>query len=130
MAETMLMGARRRGQVSLTLAFMLSVGAGAPVHAQSLVNTGYFGNVAIKGYDPVAYFTRGQAVQGDEHHSVKWLGARWRFASEEHKDLFVADPIRYAPQYGGHCATGMAIHGGLTKDIDPEAWAIWQDWGY
>lgn len=95
-----------------------------PSLADSRINTGYFGNVAIQGYDPVAYFTESEAVKGSEEHAVKWLGANWHFANEEHKEMFSADPTKYAPQYGGHCATGMAIHGGLTKDIDPEAWAI------
>ena len=88
------------------------------------INTGYFGNVAIQGYDTVAYFTEGKALKGTEAHSVKWLGAHWRFASDKHKQLFIANPQTYAPQYGGHCATGLAIHGNLTKDIDPEAWTI------
>ncbi|MDX1431358.1 MAG: YHS domain-containing (seleno)protein [Gammaproteobacteria bacterium] len=92
--------------------------------ADSEVNTGHFGNVAIKGYDPVAYFTEREAMEGSAEHTLKWLGANWRFVSEDNKRIFAADPQRYAPQYGGHCATGLAIHGGLTKDIDPEAWAI------
>lgn len=92
--------------------------------ADTKINTGYFGNVAIKGYDPVAYFTERKAMQGSKEHTLKWLGAKWRFTSEEHKQSFAAKPLKYAPQYGGHCATGMAAHGGLTKDIDPEAWTI------
>ena len=92
--------------------------------ADTKINTGYFGNVAIKGYDPVAYFTEGEAMEGSEDHALKWLGAKWYFTSNEHREMFEASPVKYAPQYGGHCATGMAIHGGLTKDIDPEAWAI------
>jgi hypothetical protein len=92
--------------------------------ASNEVNTGYFGNVAIQGYDPVAYFTQRKAVKGSEDHMLEWLGAHWQFETEEHKKLFAAKPQNYAPQYGGFCATGMAIHGGLTRDIDPEAWAI------
>ncbi len=103
--------------------FLLSAGA-APVKAGDEINTGYFGKVAIKGYDPVAYFTQRKAIKGSQDHAVKWLGAYWRFASEEHKQLFAANPQSFAPQYGGHCASGMAVHGGRTKDIDPEAWAI------
>ena len=91
------------------------------------INTGYFGNVAIQGYDPVAYFTRGEAIKGTADHRHKWLGAYWWFDSEEHRQMFAANPQRYAPQYGGHCATGLAVHGGRTKDIDPEAWVIVDD---
>jgi len=103
---------------------VLLMGYSLRVHADGAINTGYFGNVAIKGYDPVAYFTDGTAMKGNENHKLKWLGAYWYFDSEEHKELFAANPQSYAPQYGGHCATGMAVHGGLTRDIDPEAWII------
>lgn len=97
-----------------------------PAHGWSgeAVNTGYFGNVAIKGYDPVAYFTDGRATLGSEEITYKWLGAYWHFANEEHKQLFADNPTEYAPQYGGFCASGMGIHGGRTSDIDPEAWLI------
>lgn len=87
------------------------------------VNTGYFGNVAIEGYDTVAYFTDGKATKGSDKHSYDWLGASWHFASEEHKKLFEADPITYAPQFGGLCAEGMA-YGEMTVNIEPEVWQI------
>ena len=63
-------------------------------------------------------------MKGDASYQVEWLGAKWHFANPEHKALFTQNPIKYAPQYGGHCASGMGVHGGATKDIDPEAWAI------
>ena len=87
------------------------------------INTGYFGNVAIKGYDPVAYFTEQQAVKGNDDISHDWLGAQWIFSSEKHKALFSQNPVKYAPQYGGHCADGVA-YGEVTTNIDPEAWRI------
>lgn len=92
--------------------------------AKDVVNTGYFGNVAIQGYDPVAYFTKRSAMKGKKEFTHEWLGAKWKFISLEHQKLFIEKPQKYAPQYGGHCATGLAVHGKLTKDIDPEAWAI------
>ena len=101
--------------------------SGATNAVSSEINTGYFGNVAIQGYDPVAYFTEKKALKGSKSYTHKWLGAQWRFSSEKHRDMFVASPQSYAPQYGGHCATGLAVHGGLTKDIDPEAWIIIDD---
>jgi hypothetical protein len=88
------------------------------------VNTGYFGNVAIKGYDPVAYFTESKAKSGSDEITYKWLGAYWHFSNDEHRRLFAESPTTYAPQYGGFCASGMGIHGGRTSDIDPEAWLI------
>ena len=87
------------------------------------INTGYFGNVAIKGYDPVAYFTESKAVKGEPGISHEWLGATWQFSSEKHKAMFSQNPIQYAPQYGGHCADGVA-YGDLTTNIDPDAWRI------
>jgi YHS domain-containing protein len=72
------------------------------------VNTGYFGNVAIEGYDTVAYFTDNKAVKGTEKYAYNWMGATWLFASEEHRKLFASKPISYAPQYGGFCADGVS----------------------
>jgi len=87
------------------------------------INTGYFGNVAIKGYDPVAYFTEQRAVKGSQNLSYDWFGARWVFSSDEHKTMFSENPVKFAPQYGGHCADGVA-YGDLTRNIDPQAWRI------
>lgn len=86
------------------------------------INTNFWGEVAIKGYDPVAYFVDGAARKGSEEFAYEWLGATWHFASAKHHDLFIEDPIRYAPQYGGHCSNGMV--GGGTAGTDPEAWSI------
>ncbi len=107
----------------LTVSFIAWIGLAAPLNAASEINTGYFGNVAIKGYDPVAYFTEGKAMAGSEDHVFKWLSAEWRFTSDAHKQTFADNPIKYAPQYGGFCAIGASSND-LTNDIDPEAWAI------
>jgi hypothetical protein len=95
----------------------------APVLADESVNTGYFGGVAIMGYDPVAYFTDNRAVKGSDKYSYDWLGTPWHFASREHQDMFAADPIKYAPQYGGYCA-GEVVGGSVTVDVDPNAFKI------
>lgn len=74
------------------------------VNAGSLkekVNTNFFG-VAIKGYDTVAYFTEGSAVKGKSKFYYNWSDAKWYFSSKENRDLFIANPERYAPQYGGY----------------------------
>src|SRR6202167_3552034 len=104
------------------VAVALSVGL-APVVADESVNTGYFGGVAIMGYDPVAYFTDNKAVKGSEQYSYDWLGTPWLFASREHQKMFESDPIKYAPQYGGYCAAEV-VAGSVTIDIDPEAFKI------
>ena len=79
--------------------------------------------VAIRGYDPVAYFTEGRATKGSPAISQTWLGATWHFSSPKHRDAFAADPVRYAPQYGGFCALGTANEE-ASANIDPEAWRI------
>lgn len=98
---------------------------GSPVAAGEAVNTGLFGGVAIKGYDPVAYFTEGKAMRGSEEFAYEWLGTPWHFASAKHRDMFAADPARYAPQFGGYCTLGVAVDGHAAENIDPErAWRI------
>jgi hypothetical protein len=104
------------------LAVAAAVG-GSPAFADDSVNTGYFGGVAIMGYDPVAYFTEGKAIKGLEKFSHEWLGTPWHFASAKHREMFVSEPMRYAPQYGGYCAGEVAL-GSVTVNIDPEAFKI------
>ncbi len=77
---------------------------------------------AIKGYDPVAYFTMNKPTKGMNTISHLWNGATWHFASESNKQLFTANPEKYAPQYGGYCAYGWAQ--GYAVKIEPDAWAI------
>ncbi len=93
--------------------------------AGGAVNTGPFGGVAIKGYDTVAYFTEHRAMKGSSDFSYEWLGTPWYFANNRHRDLFMADPVRYAPQYGGYCTLGVGVDGHASENIDPErAWRI------
>ena len=79
--------------------------------------------LAIKGYDPVAYHKKGEPVKGSGQHEIEWKGAKWRFASAAHRDLFASDPEKYAPRYGGYCA--WAVSQGYTASVDPvNAWNI------
>jgi len=78
--------------------------------------------LALKGYDPVAYFETGAPAKGSPDIEHSWGGATWRFSSEAHRVAFIADPARYAPQYGGYCA--WAVSQGYTAKIDPTAWKI------
>ena len=100
-------------------AALLFSGAAA---ADYKVWTVWFSDTAIKGYDPVAYFTQGEPPQGSDAHTTQWSGATWKFANAEHLAKFEANPDKYAPQYGGHCAFAVA-KGDLVK-IDPNAWSI------
>lgn len=78
--------------------------------------------VAIGGYDPVSYFTDSQARLGSPEHSTGWSGATWQFASAENVKAFAADPERYAPQFGGHCAFGASM--GQTAEASPDSWRM------
>ncbi|MBT8346255.1 MAG: hypothetical protein KJO28_08110 [Desulfofustis sp.] len=88
-----------------TLVLLLSSGVlilgATTAGAADKVNSTFFG-VAIKGYDTVAYHTEGRAMKGSSKISHKWNDAKWYFVSEANRDLFIKDPERYAPQYGGY----------------------------
>lgn len=77
---------------------------------------------AIRGYDPVAYFTESKPIKGDEKLLYKWNNATWYFSSQANLDLFKANPEKYAPQYGGYCAYGLS--NGYKASTDADAWTI------
>lgn len=77
---------------------------------------------AIRGYDPVAYFTQRAPVKGSPQFTHAWRGATWHFANAANRDRFAAAPEQFAPQYGGYCAYGVAH--GYAPEIDPAAWTI------
>ena len=78
--------------------------------------------VAINGYDPVAYFTQSDAVEGTTVHTSDHKGATYRFSTAENKAMFDADPVKFAPQYGGYCA--YAVSKGSTATTSPDAWSV------
>ncbi len=80
---------------------------------------------AIRGYDPVAYFTEGKPAKGDAKLIYNWNDANWYFSSQKHLDLFKANPEKYAPQYGGYCAYGLS--NGYKAPTDADAWTIDND---
>jgi YHS domain-containing protein len=81
--------------------------------------------VAIHGYDPVAYFTQATPVKGQAQYAYNWSGATWWFADDSNRQAFIANPQRYAPQFGGFCAYAASY--GQFADIDPQAWSIVND---
>ena len=87
-------------------------------------STTYFAQdgVALRGADPVAYFTQGEAVIGSADLAHDWAGVTWHFASAAHREAFRADPEAYAPQYGGYCA--WAVSQGYTAKGDAKHWRI------
>ncbi len=86
------------------------------------VQTGSFSDLAVGGYDAVAYFTKGKPVRGSAQFSTKYKGATWRFSSAENLAMFKANPAGFAPQYGGYCAWAMAQ--GYPYSGDPRHWKI------
>lgn len=107
---------------AVTALLLLSLVLPAFAEAKEEIYTNWRG-LAIKGYDPVAFFSDGAPVEGSKEYELTWKEAKWRFASAEHLDLFEADPERYAPQYGGYCA--WAVAQGTTASVDPKnAWDI------
>ena len=79
--------------------------------------------VAIRGADPVAYFTEAKQVFGSQEFEYVWKDVTWRFASAENRELFARNPERYAPQYGGFCAWAVAAKGKLFS-TQPKNWAV------
>jgi YHS domain-containing protein len=116
----------RRLFVPLALALSALAVPFSNAHAKDApVFTGTFSNVAVGGYDAVAYFVDGKPVKGDKAFSLEHAGAQWRFASAQNRDRFAAAPARYAPQYGGYCA--WAVSQGYTASGDPQYWKIVDD---
>ena len=106
-----------------SLVFLL-VCSNAAMADKAEIFSSFFGG-AIRGYDPVAYFTQGRPVKGSSDLTLEYKGATWMFSSAENKQAFVEMPEKYAPQYGGYCA--YAVSQGYTASIDPEAWTIVDD---
>jgi len=79
-------------------------------------------DIAVSGYDTVSYFTKGKPTKGSNDFTAAYNGAIYQFSSADNRDLFKADPSKYAPQYGGFCAMGVALNKKL--DTDPTAWHI------
>jgi YHS domain-containing protein len=101
----------RRGRILMNLSLFKRGAAGLLVSAALVFVAGPVAagdDIALDGYDTVAYFTMNKAVKGKAAFSAQYLGKTWRFASADHQKLFEADPTRYAPQYGGYCAWAVA----------------------
>jgi YHS domain-containing protein len=95
----------------------------APAHAEKApVYTRILSNVAVSGYDPVAYFAEGRPVRGTAQHRITHEGFEYRFANAENLARFRANPSAYLPQYGGYCA--WAVSQGYTASADPLQWRI------
>ena len=103
----------------LPLACVLLVMAGLSDKASGK-SSGY--DVAIKGYDSVAFFKAGKAVRGNSAFSYNWHGKTWYFADKKNRALFADNPEKYAPQYDGYCAWAMTES--RKAHTDPEVWKV------
>ncbi|MGI9402508.1 MAG: YHS domain-containing (seleno)protein [Rhizobiaceae bacterium] len=111
----------RIGATTAALTVMLAASAMAGPYDVNKTNTG----LAMRGYDPVAYFTDKKPTPGSFGITVVHNDAVYRFASEENKAKFKENPEAYLPQYGGYCAFGLAQ--GVKVDADPELWTVVDD---
>ncbi|MGL4729720.1 MAG: YHS domain-containing (seleno)protein [Bosea sp. (in: a-proteobacteria)] len=92
-------------------------------HAQAgAIYTGLLSRTGAAGHDVVAYFSEGKPVAGSSRFTHQWQGATWRFASAANRDAFAAEPTKFAPAYGGHCAWAAAQ--GYKAKGDPQHWRI------
>ena len=81
--------------------------------------------LAIRGYDPIAYWTTRKPVKGSKQHQLSWNNVTWRFSSEKNLKRFKSNPEKYAPQYNGWCA--YAVSSGGAAEIDPiNGWSFAQ----
>ena len=78
--------------------------------------------LALKGYDPVSYFTESRPEQGSAEYQASYDDATYWFKTPEHRATFVADPDHYAPQFQGFCT--VTLSRGARLEADPEAWVI------
>lgn len=114
--------------ISVFLAVLISISTSVAIAASppsNTLKTGLFGghtDTAILGYDPVAYFVIGKPAKGQDAFVNEWNGAKWKFVSQANLDLFKANPEKYAPQYGGYCAYGVAADNLVT--VEPDKFTI------
>jgi YHS domain-containing protein len=80
-------------------------------------------NIAVQGYDVVAYFTKGKAIEGSKEFAAFADGITYYFSSAANKDLFIKDYKKYEPQYGGWCAYAMGANGDKVE-VDPETFKV------
>jgi len=90
--------------------------------SESEIYTRFFNNLALEGYDTVAYFDQSKPVKGQAEYRYEYKGAEWWFSTQENLDKFIAMPQEYSPQYGGYCA--WLVANGDTAKGDPQYWSV------
>lgn len=107
-------------RLAAVLALMLSLQACGTLYATT--PNPRTEEVMLLGYDPVAYFAAGKPTRGRNDITVMLPDRTYYFSSWENKRLFLANPQKYEPQYGGFCASGAAY--AVKLGSDPTAWQI------
>lgn len=107
-------------RAALLVIAALTTGPMALAQTKVVVNTK--AGLAMEGYDPVTYFTDAVPTKGNEAFTATYQGATYRFTTAAHRDLFVQEPARYAPQFGGYCGYGASA--GHLAPVDPLAYTI------
>ena len=112
-----------RNLTAVAFAFALGLGLAGSAQAQSkmLLNLDK-SDLAVQGYDVVAFFTDNKPVKGNPQFTSSNGGATYRFASAEHKAAFDKEPAKYVPQFGGYCAYGVSK--GSLVSIEPDAFQV------
>lgn len=105
-----------------SIAFAAAIASSGFTFAADIGMNADANDIAIKGYDPVSYFTAGKPVKGSGQYTATYRGAIYQFSSAKNRDLFRSAPERYAPQFGGYCAMGVALEKKL--DTDPLAYKV------
>lgn len=115
-------------RVGLAAVTAIALLVGVAPRADAVKNTGreyntLYAGLGAKGYDVVSYFTDGTPMAGSPEFTHEYGGVKWQFVSKEHRDLFAANPKKYAPRYGGFCSWGVSQ--GKLFDVDPvNGWTI------
>ncbi len=108
--------------IAVAMVSAVGVAVQPAVAEKPAVYTGFASNLAVGGYDPVAYFKSGAPQKGEAAFEYDYMGTKWRFANAANLAAFKASPKSFAPQYGGYCAWAAAQ--GYTAKGDPKNWRI------
>lgn len=108
-------------------AILVIISLFATVDVSAQKSNKFFNNVdangvILDGYDAVAFFTDNKPVKGDAKFTFTYHDAKYQFASQEHLDLFKANPEKYAPQFGAWCAYAVSL--GRIAPIDVNNFSI------
>lgn len=107
----------------IVLGLMIGINVTAQTEAVRVDNYNLKGKLGIQGYDPVAYFTKGEALKGDKEIRARFKGVTYYFSSKENQQLFLKGALKYEPQYGGWCAYAMGENG-KKVGVDPKTFKI------